>query len=225
MGLATAKILVSRDVDAKALAAAQKEFEGQDADIMFTKVDISKRIEVEGWIKSTIEHFGQLIGVANCAGILGTENAFRPLSDLEDDAWDRIIGVNHTGTMYCLRAEIKNIVDGGSIVSISSVSGLEGMSNLTAYSASKHGVIRLTRAAAKEVGTRKIRVNTVAPGIIRTLLTLKKQDSNKTEFPPAGVLGRHGEAEKVASILVWLLGPESTFVTGAVYTVDGGWHC
>jgi len=229
IGLATAKILHSKgaalsiaDISTEALDRAKQEFEGRDNDIMYSKVDISKRLEVDAWIKNTVDRFGTLTGAANCAGVA---NSFKPLTEIEDEEWDRTIGINLSGTMYCLRAELRNIVGGGSIVSVSSVSGLEGIANLSAYTASKHGVIGLTRAAAKEVGGRKIRVNAVAPGVIRTPMTEQQMEVAKTEFPPIGQLGRHGEADEVASLLVWLLGPESTFVTGSVYTVDGGWHC
>lgn len=94
------------------------------------------------------------------------------------------------------------------------------------YCAAKHGLIGLTRAVAKEVGNRGIRVNVVAPGNIDTaLLHDALEGRNQASVVPGTPMPRYGSPEEAAFLLAWLLGPESTFVTGAVYTVDGGWHC
>jgi NAD(P)-dependent dehydrogenase (short-subunit alcohol dehydrogenase family) len=95
-----------------------------------------------------------------------------------------------------------------------------------AYSASKHGVIGLTRSAAKEVGAREIRVNAVAPGSITTPLLLKAQEMNPDETSHNGnVITRNGTSEEIASIIAFLLSNESSYVSGAVYAADGGWNC
>lgn len=126
--------------------------------------------------------------------------------------------------MYCIRAELQSISDGGSIVSVASIAGLEGMAGLAPYCAAKHGLIGLSRAAAKEVGPRGVRVNVVAPGNIDTPL-LQAAMEGRNHVTPATAMPRYGTPGEAASLLAWLLGPESTFVTGATYTVDGGWHC
>ena len=128
--------------------------------------------------------------------------------------------------MYSLRAQLRVISDHGSIVNISSIQGVKGFAGAAAYSASKHGVIGLTRSAAREVGHREIRVNAVAPGAIATPLLVKAQEANPDEGkgnPTA--IQRYGTAEEIAGIVCFLLSGESTYVTGMVYGGDGGWNC
>jgi len=233
IGLATAKLIASRgatvciaDWDATTLEAAEAHFKPQDIPFSVTKVDVSKRSEVESWIDGIIEQFGRLDGAANCAGIIGKHHGVKPIAELEDEEWDKIMAVNLTGLMYCLRAELKKIADCGSIVNIASIQGVMGFAGSGAYSATKHGVVGLTRCAAKEVGDREIRVNAVAPGAILTPLLKKAQEVNPEEGhnnPTA--IKRQGTAEEMAGIIAFLLGPESTYVTGSVYGGDGGWNC
>ncbi|KAH0843801.1 2,5-dichloro-2,5-cyclohexadiene-1,4-diol dehydrogenase [Fonsecaea pedrosoi] len=230
IGKATARILASRgaklsiaDWNATSLAQLSAEFSSQYPDFLYTQLDVTQRAKVDDWIAQTVQHFGRLDGAANCAGVTGRTNDRMPLTEVDDEHWDVAIGVNLTGTMACLRAQLRAIVDGGSIVSIASVAGLEGIAGISPYCAAKHGIIGLTRSAAKEVAQRQIRVNAVAPGTINTPLY---QDSmNGIAVPPSCPMGRVAEPQEVAAVLTWLLGPESTFVTGSVYTVDGGWHC
>jgi NAD(P)-dependent dehydrogenase (short-subunit alcohol dehydrogenase family) len=133
IGLATAKLLSSRgatvciaDVDGEAMKNAEAHFSGLGAKYDVTRVDVSKRAEVDAWIDGVVERHGRLDGAANVAGIIGREHGKTSTTELRDEEWDRIIAVNLTGTMYCLRAELKKIVDGGSIVNTSSIHGLKG---------------------------------------------------------------------------------------------------
>lgn len=137
IGLATAKLLSSRcatvciaDIDPKAMEEADAHFKSLGVPFMITKVDISQRSEVDSWIDSIVEKYGRLDGAANVAGIIGKVHGITAVADMEDGEWDKIIAVNLTGTMYCLRAELRKIVDGGSIVNISSIHGVKGMSEV-----------------------------------------------------------------------------------------------
>ncbi|XDG01901.1 hypothetical protein ABKA04_001516 [Annulohypoxylon sp. FPYF3050] len=232
IGLATAQILSKRggivcvaDVDPVAMSKADEYFTNQNASFLITKVDISKRDEVDSWIDSIVQKYGRLDGAANVAGIIGKHHGVREVADLDDDEWHKIIAVNLTGTMYCLRAELRKIADGGSIVNVASIHGLQGFAKHGAYDASKHGVIGLTKAAAKENGKREVRVNAVAPGSIYTPLMEKDwkihNRSPDAPFDDAAAFGRLGTAEECGNVIVFLLSPESKYVSGSVYSVDG----
>lgn len=266
IGLATAKSLARKgaivclaDVDQVALDSAACFFTSQKRSFKTSILDVSKRSDVESWIGSIVSEFGRLDGAANVAGIIGKGHGRDAVTDLDDGEWDRIIAVNLTGMMYCLRAELNGVIDGGSIVNVASIHGTKGMPLLipilpifilpriridnvhllmlfasasgfarhAAYDASKHGVIGLTKAAAQENGPREVRVNAVAPGSIYTPLMQKHWDLSgrpaDAPFDEPSAFQRHGTAEEVANVIVFLLGPESTFVSGSVYAVDGAW--
>jgi len=230
IGLATAKLIASRgatvcvgDVDASALEAAESHFAPLNIPYSVTKVNVTTRSEVESWIDSIISKFGRLDGAVNSAGIIGKHHGIRPIADLEDEEWDKIIAVNLTGMMYSLRAELKRISDYGSIVNVTSIQGVMGFAGSAAYVASKHGVIGLTRSASKEVGDREIRVNAVAPGTIITPLLKAAQEINAAEDSRPTSIKRQGTAEECANVIAFLLSPEASYVTGSVYGADGGW--
>jgi NAD(P)-dependent dehydrogenase (short-subunit alcohol dehydrogenase family) len=134
IGLATAKLISSRgatvcisDVDPKALEGATSHFTPLGVPFTVTKVDVTKRSDVDSWIHGIIEKYGKLDGAVNGAGIIGIYHGVTKLADVEDEEWDRIMAVNLTGLMYCLRTELKKISDGGSIVNISSIQGVMGI--------------------------------------------------------------------------------------------------
>lgn len=161
IGLATAKTLFSRgatvclaDVDPQAVVSAQSYFASaapsptqngnsssngslqqeqlqQQQSFSVTRVDVAKRAQVDAWIDGVVARFGRLDGAANVAGIIGRGHGKDAVTDLDDDEWDRILAVNLTGMMYCLRAELRNIVDKGSIVNVSSIHGTKGQRQLT----------------------------------------------------------------------------------------------
>ncbi|KAF2172531.1 hypothetical protein M409DRAFT_63190 [Zasmidium cellare ATCC 36951] len=236
IGLATSQTLLARganiaigDIDAAALDTARKTLVTTPDDedrILFTKLDVSDRKSVDGWIQAVIGKFGRLDGAANCAGVIGRHHGTRGVEELEDGEWELIMGVNLTGMMYCLRAQLQNMPGPGSIVCVSSVQGSLGFAKHAAYAASKHGILGLVRSAAKEVGSRNIRVNAVTPGSIQTPLMDKRNalegvEQSYHETP----INRVGEPAEVGNLIVWLLSGEATFVTGATYAVDGGWAC
>jgi NAD(P)-dependent dehydrogenase (short-subunit alcohol dehydrogenase family) len=173
IGLATAKVLFTQgamlsllDLREESLEAAVAGILGDSTEsdrIIFTAVDIRSSDQVDAWVERTVKHFGCLDGAANIAGVIGRHYGIHDISELSNEEWDFINGTNLTGLFYCLRAQINAICDGGSIVNTSSVVGLEGHGKNGAYSASKHGVIGLTKSAAQEVGSRGIRVNSIAP--------------------------------------------------------------
>jgi NAD(P)-dependent dehydrogenase (short-subunit alcohol dehydrogenase family) len=137
IGLATAQILSRKgatvciaDLDPEAMGTAQAHFTSTRAIFDIQRVDVSKRSEVDSWIDDIVEKYGRLDGAANVAGIIGKHHGLRDVADQDDDEWHKIIAVNLTGTMYCLRAELRKVVEGGSIVNVSSIHGLQGMASL-----------------------------------------------------------------------------------------------
>jgi NAD(P)-dependent dehydrogenase (short-subunit alcohol dehydrogenase family) len=169
IGLSVAKQLRKRgallslaDVNQKSLDEAFQQLGGLSDCVMTSVVDIGTASEVNSWIDATISKFGRLDGAANMSGVIGKHHGIRKITEQDDDEWDLIMRVNITGLMYCLRAELRNMSPGGSIVNAASVQGIMGFAKHAAYSASKHGVIGLTRSVAKESAP-NIRVNAIAP--------------------------------------------------------------
>ncbi|KAF2814998.1 NAD(P)-binding protein [Mytilinidion resinicola] len=239
IGLVTAKLLASRgarvsigDVQEGPLDEAAKEIRSAGGEVMTFKMDVRDRKQVDAWIDATVSKFGKLNGAANLAGVTGNAIGIKTAADIEDSDWDFVIGVNLTGLMYCQRAQLQNMENGGSIVNAASVAGISGRAKNASYSASKHGVVGLTRSAAKDMGSRGIRVNAIAPGTIETPMVAKAREIAGAGNPNVTfnnyahtALNRPGKPSEVATLVAFLLGDESTFITGAIHSVDGGWIC
>jgi len=170
IGLAVAKQLHAKgarlsiiDVNSKALDDAAAQLGGVGENLMTTVVDVRDDGQVNGWVDATVKRFGRLDGAANMAGVIGKHHGVRELKDQDDDQWNLIFGVNVTGLMHCMRAELRHMTR-GSIVNASSIQGVKGFAKHAAYSASKHAVVGLTRSVAKEVAP-DIRVNAIAPWV------------------------------------------------------------
>ncbi|KAF2791597.1 NAD(P)-binding protein [Melanomma pulvis-pyrius CBS 109.77] len=173
IGLATAHLLVSQgakvaisDVNATNLSSAATSLKASCKDggeILATQVDVRNRSEVDGWITSVVEKFGKLDGAANLAGVIPKSINIERVEDLNDADWKFVLDVNITGVMQCMRAQIPNMNEKGSIVNAASIAALGGFPKNAAYTVAKHGVVGLTKTAAKEVGDRSIRVNCIAP--------------------------------------------------------------
>lgn len=155
--------LALADVQEEALEQAAEELRAQGAKVIATVVDVADSECVDTWIQATVDHYGQLDGAANMAGIEGDGKVFRSFTDTENATWDKILAVNLTGVFYCMRAQLRVMKQGAAIVNAASTAALSGRAGVMAYSVSKHGVLGLTRCAAKENGSRGIRVNAVAP--------------------------------------------------------------
>ncbi|KAF2422862.1 3-oxoacyl-reductase [Tothia fuscella] len=244
IGLATAHLLASRgaslslaDIQETSLEEAKAEILAKHQTDIFTfAVDVRDYAKVESWISSTVSHFGHLDGAANLAGVIPKDIGLGSLvnQDLED--WNFVLAVNLTGVLHCLKAQLKVLNDNGAIVNASSIAGLQGRAKNSSYAASKHGVLGLTRSAAKEVGEKGIRVNAICPGRIETPMARAavqiasggaggEDAKHEKETTMDVALRRSGRAEEVAMLIAFLLSSESSYITGNSISIDGGWNC
>ncbi len=191
---------------------------------LFVKTDVSKASEVENLIHKAVETYGRLDCASNNAGIEGQS---APTADCSEENWDRTININLKGAWLCMKYEIPQMLKqgGGAIVNTASVAGLVGFQGLPAYSASKGGIIQLTRVAALEYAKAGIRVNAVCPGVIRTSMVERLQGGQaeaEAGFIAMEPVGRMGKPEEIAEAIVWLCSDAASFVTGHPMVVDGG---
>ncbi|KAL2862234.1 SDR family NAD(P)-dependent oxidoreductase [Aspergillus lucknowensis] len=233
IGLATVSYLVSRgatvcmaDIARSALEKAAERILHQhpEAKVTHTAVDVRDRQAVQSWIDASKEAFGRLDGCVNNAGVVGNE--YKPISEVSDEDWNYVLDVNLKGVFNCLRAQLPVIEDNGSIVDVASIAGQFGFVDLSPYVASKHGIIGLTKCAAKEVAERGVRVNTICPGNIKTALVHDENRKSHGAFAPKvspQLFKRYGHVDEVAALIGFLLGDESKFTTDSIYNVDGGW--
>jgi len=189
----------------------------------FVRADVSKSDDVERCVQFAVDQFGRLDFAFNNAGIEGLQ---APVADCTEENWDRVIAINLKSVFLCMKAEIPAMLKagGGSIVNCASVAGLVGFGGIPAYTASKHGIVGLTKNAALDYATAGIRVNAVCPGVIETAMIDRFTGGNAdahaamTSMEPMGRLGR---PEEVADAVIWLCSDASSFVTGIALPVDG----
>ncbi|KAK5050513.1 hypothetical protein LTR84_003794 [Exophiala bonariae] len=234
IGLATAKLLGQRgatlslaDINQGQLETVASALSDSGITAIFTVVDVTKSSDVKSFIEKTMKEFGRLDGAANLAGVIGRNASTADLRDETDEEWDLIMNVNAKGVFKCMREELKVMKSGASVVNAASVLALTGKAQASIYCASKHAVAGLIRAAAREEGKNNIRINGVAPGFIDTpMVSAVEEALNVThvDFSPQA-FERKGKPVEIANIIAFLLSDESAFVTGAVWTADGGWIC
>jgi len=191
---------------------------------IFLQVDVTSTSAVEAMLSKTVETYGRLDCAHNNAGIAGGGRALT--AEYPEEWWHQVIAVNLTGVWLCMKYEIPQMLSqgGGTIVNTASTAGLIGSRGISAYVASKHGVVGLTKTAALEYAQQGIRVNCVCPGYIQTPMTERAMSDPALQAQiTARPMGRVGASEEVAEAVVWLCSAAASFVTGHTMTVDGGY--
>lgn len=200
-----------------------KEVEKLGRKAIGIKVDVSKKQDVEKMVQQTIKKFGKIDILVNNAGILRMGNA----EEMKQEDWDKVIQINLTGQFLCAQTVGKQMIKqkSGKIINIASIAGLGAYAQAIPYSASKAGIILMTKSLAVEWGKHNIQVNAICPGVFATDMTddfLKNKqfmDTIKAKVP----LGRHANPDELMGTIIYLASTASDYVTGHALVIDGGW--
>ena len=218
--------LVVSDINAEGGEETLSAVKDLGADGIFVHADVSKSDDVAALVARTVETYGRLDCAYNNAGIEGYMAG--RLHEYPEDTWDRLIDINLKGVWLCLKHEIPQMLQqgGGAIVNTASAAGLVGSRRLSAYVASKHAVVGLTKAAALEYAADGVRVNAVCPGIIDTPMVQRLIGGREADYeatiPTRQPIGRLGTPAEIAESVAWLCSDAASLVTGLAMAVDGG---
>ncbi len=212
-------VVADRNLDGAQSSAEKLRGEGLTAAAV--ELDVSSASAVTGTFERLLREHEQIQISVNCAGIAGKA---APISEQTDEDWQSVIDVNLSGVFYCCRAVMAHMVEKnyGRVVNIASLAGKEGNPNMVAYSASKSGVIALSKSLGKETATYDICVNAIAPTVIRTPILDQLTEEQVIYMTSRIPRGRTGTIEEVAAVVHFLASPDCSFVTGQCYDVSGG---
>lgn len=203
----------------------EKTIKTNGGEAIFIKCDISKEDQVQQMVQQTVAHFGRLDAAFNNAGV---EGDVAIATECSNDNWERVLGVNLTGTWYCMKHQIPEMIKsgGGAIVNTASIAGILGSPNVPAYVTSKHGIVGLTRNAALDYAKQNVRINAVCPGPTHTSMIDRFLEVDASFLPlmeAATPIGRLGKPEEIAEAVVFLCSEGASFIIGQAIAVDGGW--
>lgn len=228
IGRATAVALAKEG--AKVVIAARREKEGEEtarlvkeagSDSIFVKTDVTNEDDVKALVNRTVQVYGKLDYALNNAGF---DEAQTTLVEETSSDFDKIMNVNVRGVWLCMKYEIPQMLKNGagSIVNMASGAGLIGIPQTPIYSASKHAVLGLTKSAANGYAKSGIRINAVAPGLVKTPMISEIKGEFMEKLKSMHPIGRIAEPEEIAEAVVWLLSDKASFVVGHTLSVDGG---
>ena len=214
---AGAKVLIA-DLNG---AAAQALADSLGARAAAVQADIASEASCAAMVQCAVDTFGQLDIAVNNAGI---SNVATPVDELPLEIWRRVQSINLDGQFLCLKHEVRAMkARGGSIINVASVMGAVAVAGASAYVASKHGLIGLTKAVALEGAPHKLRVNAIGPGYVTTPLLQKATLDKIDQIAALHPLGRLADPSEIAAAVGFLASPAASFITGAYYPVDGGY--
>jgi len=214
-------VLAARKIEKLQEVASEIEKIGQKA--LAIQVNVLQKPDIQKMVAQTKEKLGKVDILVNNAGVLEYKNFL----EIDDEHWNKILNVNLRGYLWCAQEAAKEMSKNksGKIINIASIAGLGAFPQITAYNVSKAAIIMLTKSMATELGSLKINVNAVAPGIIETEMTqgMLKDEKTIQGFLSKVPLARTGKAEDIASVVAFLASDLSSYITGGTVVVDGGW--
>ncbi len=212
------------DINETAISALAVEIAKSGSPCIGIGVDVTSSASVASAMAQTVKTMGGVDGAFNNAGV-GAPTV--PAHEIDEADFDRVIGVNLKGVWLCMKAQIQQMIGqgGGVIVNNASVSGLVALAGQAGYTASKHAVVGLTKAAAVEGAPANVRVNAICPAAVRTPILAHLEEAGVTEEVLASMCpqNRIADPSEIAEAVLWLLSPNSSYVTGAALPIDGGW--
>ena len=208
------------DVNAEILDTTQKEIESLGRSAITGVVDVTKADQVDAFVQKTLDKFKKIDILVNNAGITRDSLLVR----MSEADWDMVLSVNLKGAFNCTKAVSKIMMKqrDGRVVNMASIIGIMGNAGQANYAASKGGLIAFTKTVAKELASRNVRTNAIAPGFIQTDMTAKLSDEVKSEMLKFVPLGKFGTVRDVANLALFLVSDDSSYITGQVIQVDGG---
>jgi NAD(P)-dependent dehydrogenase (short-subunit alcohol dehydrogenase family) len=232
IGQITAKLFLEEgakvwlvDMSEDALNKSVAELGGKN--VQYTAADVTKSADVQRYVNDAVKAYGKIDVFFNNAGI---EGVVKPIEDYPEDTFDKVIAVNVKGVWLGAKYVLPQMNDGGSMILTSSVAGINGSPDVSAYITSKHAVVGIMRATAVEAASRKIRVNSIHPSPVdnRMMRSLEEgfapgqAEAAKKELEKTIPLGRYAKPEEIGKLVLWLASDDSEFITGTTQVIDGG---